>query len=91
MKPLLRRLTETFEVEAKLPAPEWTLLDNGYWEREVAPRRHELRADALRSATGLSLSYARRVLAGWHVPHKKHWRTVQSLLVRKWVQDAVEG
>jgi hypothetical protein len=79
----LRKLIDAFTAEAKSPPPSWSFLDDGYWEREIAPGLPELTADTIQGATGLSRSYSRRVLAGWHVPHKKHWPSVRALVQHK--------
>jgi hypothetical protein len=54
--------------------------DPQFFEREIAPHLRTLGAQAIQRATGLSHSYARRVLAGHHVPHTKHWHALRELL-----------
>jgi CRISPR-associated endonuclease Cas1 len=78
----LRTLIDAFAAEAKLPPAAWSLLHDDYWEREIGPDLHKLTGDAIQGITGLSRSYSRRVLAGWHVPHKKHWPAVKALAQR---------
>lgn len=43
------------------------------WRAEIAPHLTRIGAASIERATGLSKSYARRVLHGHHVPHPRHW------------------
>jgi len=62
--------------------------DPQFFEREIAPHLRTIGAQAIQRATGLSHSYARRVLAGHHVPHARHWRALHDEVSKGKTQDA---
>ena len=47
--------------------------------REILPTLKDVRAQAVRDATGLSMSYCRRVLRGQYIPHAMHWDALKTL------------
>ena len=49
----------------------------------IWPKLTGVRAQAVREATGLSISYCRRVLRGQYVPHPMHWEALQALISEK--------
>jgi CRISPR-associated endonuclease Cas1 len=49
---------------------------------EILPKLSGVRAQDIRDATGLSISYCRRVLRGQYVPHPMHWVAVKALAKR---------
>lgn len=50
-----------------------TRIDETRWRREIMPYLSALGAAGIARATGLSLSYARRILGGHHIPKPHHW------------------
>ena len=50
---------------------------------EILPTLAAVRAQDVRDATGLSISYCRRVLRGQFVPHPMHWDAVRALVLGK--------
>lgn len=56
--------------------------DRSFFVREIAPNLKRLTIAQIQRATGLSQSYSRRVLAGHHVPHARHWAALRNLLCR---------
>jgi hypothetical protein len=60
----------------------WRELDDALFDREIGPRLGAVPAEALQQATGLSASYCRRMRAGHHVPHKRHWTSLRALVRR---------
>jgi hypothetical protein len=46
---------------------------------EVFPLLNGVPSTAVRAATGLSISYCRRVLSGRYVPHPMHWDALRRL------------
>ncbi len=73
----LRRLVDTFAVAEP---QEWEALPSDFFAREIAPRLLELPAEAIQAATGLSVSYSRRLRSGHHIPHRKYWSDLRRLL-----------
>jgi hypothetical protein len=45
----------------------------------IWPQLDGITAQAVREATGLSISYCRRVLRGQYVPHPMHWAAIRTL------------
>jgi hypothetical protein len=45
----------------------------------VWPRLKDVSAQQVRAATGLSISYCRRVLRGQYIPHPMHWDALRKL------------
>lgn len=43
------------------------------WQKRIAPHLSALGAQGIQRATGLSASYARRILHGHHIPRPEHW------------------
>lgn len=46
---------------------------------DILPMLSDVRAQDIRDATGLSISYCRRVLRGQYVPHPMHWDVFKAL------------
>jgi CRISPR-associated endonuclease Cas1 len=57
--------------------------DRSFFAREIAPNLRRISAKEIQRVTGLSHSYSRRVLAGHHVPHSRHWVALRNLLVAR--------
>src|SRR5205085_12069202 len=53
-----------------------------FFERQIAPPLQSVGARTTQQITGLSRSYTRRMVAGHHVPHVKHWRALQQAVER---------
>lgn len=53
-----------------------TRIDEARWHREIMPPLPTLGASGIARATSLSLSYARRILRGHHIPKPSHWRSL---------------
>jgi hypothetical protein len=58
----------------------WRELDDALFDRDIAPQLSAVPTEALRQATGLSVSYCRRMRAGHHVPHKRHRPALRALV-----------
>lgn len=54
----------------------------------IWPKLEGVSAQAVREATGLSISYCRRVLRGQFVPHPMHWELVRALTSKKTLRRA---
>lgn len=57
-----------------------TRIDETYWRREVSPHLNSVGASEIARVTGLSLSYARRIRSGHHIPKPTHWRALLSII-----------
>lgn len=70
----IRALVVTFE-RANPPEARFDQRapDMKRWRADIAPHLARIGAASIERATGLSKSYARRVLHGHHVPHPRHW------------------
>jgi hypothetical protein len=75
----LRQSLDAYE-NSNAPGGDWESLDSTLYNAEIAPRIRELASEHIRAATGLSVSYARRVRFGHHVPHRRHWRALLALI-----------
>jgi hypothetical protein len=73
----LRLLADEYDAAE---SPAWMSLPPDCFAREIAPRLLEVPAEAIQAATGLSVSYSRRVRCGHHIPHPKHWPQLLALL-----------
>ena len=69
-----RRAAEMRAWEAAHP-----VIPASHSSREVFPTLAGVRAPDLRDATGLSISYCRRVLRGQYIPHPMHWEAIKAL------------
>jgi CRISPR-associated protein Cas1 len=57
--------------------PEW--LDEDTFLRKIQPRLAEVTVPALRTALGVSKSYATNIRCSKRVPHPRHWQTLARL------------
>jgi len=48
--------------------------------KTIWPQLDGITAQAVREATGLSISYSRRVVRGQFVPHPMHWEAIEKLI-----------
>jgi len=56
--------------------------------RDIFPMLAAVSARDVRSVTGLSISYCRRVLRGQYIPHAMHWEALQALARKRPRRDA---
>jgi CRISPR-associated endonuclease Cas1 len=71
----LRRLAERALAESNPPI-DLTRIDQSYWRREIKPYLRSLGTSEIARVTGLSVSYARRVRSGHHIPRPTHWQAL---------------
>lgn len=64
--------------------------DPDFFARDIAPHLLELPAPAIQRATGLSISYSRRIRRGEHVPEARHWGALHQLVRRIRIPSAAE-
>ena len=56
--------------------------DTAFYLREVAPRLGTHSVKALADATGLSVSYCKRIRRGERMPQRRHWRSLLAVASR---------
>jgi hypothetical protein len=71
--PALRSLIENTTSNTGAEPIDLTRIDEARWRREIMPNLPALGASGIARVTGLSLSYARRILGGHHIPKSAHW------------------
>lgn len=67
----------------KWEAAHSTIPSSHTFASEILPTLTGVRAQDVREATGLSISYCRRVLRGQFIPHPMHWASLQKLAMVK--------
>jgi len=75
----LRALVVQIPVDARLDVAKPKRQD---WQRRIAPHLAVLGAAGIQRATGLSASYARRILHGHHVPRPEHWPALLAAIAK---------
>jgi len=77
----VRALLEAHEAKApNVYGVDLVRLDIDRWRKEIKPHRWRVGASAIQKATGLSFSYARRIVGGRHIPKPQHWAALLALI-----------
>ncbi|MDB4912910.1 MAG: hypothetical protein JWM95_554 [Gemmatimonadetes bacterium] len=74
-----RRAAEIREWEAEHPV----IPASHVFTQSILPHLTGVRAQDVRDATALSISYCRRVLRGQFIPHPMHWDALRSLCTNR--------
>jgi len=77
----IRKLLQAHEAKApNVYAVDLVRPDMVRWRKEIKPHLRRVGATAIQKATGLSFSYARRIVGGHHIPKPQHWSALLALI-----------
>ena len=67
-------------IKAWKPSHQPAWLNQDTYQREVQPRLAQVAIRAIRTALGISKSYAANIRSGTRMPHPRHWETLARLV-----------